>query len=179
MRVSLPVQTPRLCLRPLESKHAEGMSKLMTPSISRWVASWRYPFTLAAGEARIRGATSLNEARKALFLAIERRDDEAFIGCIGVHTDEHEPRRGGLGYWLGEDYQGNGYATEAASAILNVAFDFLDLDVIEAAAQPANAASLSIMRKLGMKPAGERMIFAPARGREELCVVYELKRLSA
>ena len=148
----------------------------MTPSVSRWVASWPYPFTVEMAEDRVGDASELNAAGKALLLAIERREDEALLGCIGVQRGRHDPRRGGLGYWIGEPYQGQGYATEAAAGVLGPAFRLLDLDVIEACAQPENGASFAIMRRLGMKPAGERMVFAPARQREELCLVYEIVR---
>ena len=66
--------------------------------------------------------------------------------------------------------------TEAAAATVSAAFERLDLDVIEACAQPENAASFAIMRRLGMVRAGERAVFAPARDCEELCVFYELRR---
>lgn len=148
----------------------------MTPSVSRWVASWPYPFTVEMAEDRVGDASELNAAGKALLLAIERREDEALLGCIGVQREGHDPWRGGLGYWIGEPYQGQGYATEAAVGILGPAFRLLDLEVIEACAQPENEASFAIMRRLGMKPAGERMVFAPARQREELCLVYEIVR---
>ena len=51
-----------------------------------------------------------------------------------------------------------------------------DLNVIEAGAQPENAVSFAVMRWCGMTPAGERMVFAPARERDELCLLYEKVR---
>lgn len=65
---------------------------------------------------------------------------------------------------------------EATAALVPAAFGFMDIDVIEAGAQPGNVGSFAVMRALGMKPAGERMVFAPARDREELCLYYELPR---
>jgi RimJ/RimL family protein N-acetyltransferase len=67
---------------------------------------------------------------------------------------------------------------EALSAALPQAFTLLNLDVIEAAAQVRNKRSLAVLHDVGMKTLGERMIFAPARGRYELCVGLELRQPS-
>ena len=64
---------------------------------------------------------------------------------------------------------------EALSVALPEGFRLLDLDIIEAAAQARNERSLAVLRSLGMRTLGERMIFAPARGRDEL----ELQRSSS
>ena len=65
---------------------------------------------------------------------------------------------------------------EAVTMALSHAFNLLDLDVIEAAAQVENEPSLGLMRSLGMETLREEMIFAPARARDGLCAVLELKR---
>ena len=81
-----------------------------------------------------------------------------------------------LGYWLGAAHQGHGYMREAAPAAVAAAFGRLGLEVVEAAAQPENAASFAVLRSCGMVPAGECMVLASARGREELCLRYEIQR---
>jgi RimJ/RimL family protein N-acetyltransferase len=81
-----------------------------------------------------------------------------------------------MGYWLNEAYQGQGYMAEAATAAVEAAFKILDLDVIEAGAQLENVASFAIMRRLGMTPAQEKMIWASTRSRDELCLFYEVMR---
>lgn len=54
-----------------------------------------------------------------------------------------------LYYLIGRDHWGNGYATEAASALLAYAFDMFGLDRVYAKADPRNAASLRVFEKLG------------------------------
>jgi ribosomal-protein-alanine N-acetyltransferase len=93
-----------------------------------------------------------------------------------IARDRRDGRRGGLGYWLGEAYHGQGYMVEAAAAAVAEAFARFDLDAIEAGAQPANAPSLAVMRRLGMQPIGERPIWAEARGREEICAYFAITR---
>jgi RimJ/RimL family protein N-acetyltransferase len=77
---------------------------------------------------------------------------------------------------MGEAYHGHGYMTEAARAAFGVAFTHLDLDVIEAGANPLNTPSLAVIRRLGMTRACERIMWASSRGRNERCVFYELTR---
>jgi ribosomal-protein-alanine N-acetyltransferase len=65
---------------------------------------------------------------------------------------------------------------EAARAAVAEAFTRFGVEAIEAGAQPDNTASLTIMRKLGMRAIGERTVWASARDREEVCAYYEITR---
>jgi RimJ/RimL family protein N-acetyltransferase len=51
---------------------------------------------------------------------------------------------------------GRGYATEAAGACLDAAFAGLRLDEVIAIVAPGNAASVRVLEKIGMRPAGTR-----------------------
>ena len=168
-----PLETTRLRLRCVEPRDAEGLSALMTPGISALVASWPIPFTSAMAYGRIQDARTAAFAGSALPCVIEGRADRALLGWIGVTRAEG---RGSLGYWLGEEHQGRGLMQEAVPVVVAAAFRLLGVDAIEAAAQPGNAASLAVLRGCGMVLTGERTIFAPARNRDELCVVYEIAR---
>ena len=164
----------RLNLRLVAPQDAAALSALMTPSVSRWLISWPVPFTPAMAAARIDRARAAQAAGDMLPFVIERRADAAVLGWLSLtRTGE---RRALLSYWLGECHHGQGYMREALRAAIPAAFDLLDLDTIEAAAQPGNDRSLTLLRACGMLPLGERMIFAPARGRDELCAVLELHR---
>jgi RimJ/RimL family protein N-acetyltransferase len=54
-----------------------------------------------------------------------------------------------LGYCLGEATWGHGYATEAARALLQWAFDTLDLNRVQAQTDTRNLASARVLEKLG------------------------------
>ena len=56
-----------------------------------------------------------------------------------------------IGWWLARAWWGRGLATEAARAVMRDGFERVRLDRIVAIAQPANTASVNIMRKLGMR----------------------------
>ena len=67
----------------------------------------------------------------------------------GVVTDDVE-----VGWHLHPDHWGHGYATEAARALLDHAFDDLGLDRVNAVAYAGNDASFAVMRRLGMTRRG-------------------------
>jgi len=80
--------------------------------------------------------------------------DAAPIGACGV-----EPREGGpeIGYWLGVSYWGQGYATEAARALIDHAFGELQHETLQAGARVSNPASRRVLEKCGFQWTGVRL----------------------
>lgn len=75
---------------------------------------------------------------------------ERHIGGISVYIDENFPDEGELGWLLLGEYHGKGYATEAALALKEFAFDTLGLRKIYAHCDARNDASRRVMEKTGM-----------------------------
>ena len=167
-----PLCSRRLRLRCPCDDDVDALIELLTPAISRWMASWPYPLTASSAIARVESARSLTLGRNAVCCVIER--DGAPVGWIEVKRADCNPKIGALGYWIGERHQGSGYASEAAGVLIPKVFSFLELGTIEAGAQPENVGSFSVMRALGMRYVGERPVFAAARGRDEVCSFYAL-----
>lgn len=170
------IETARLTLRSPRADDAANLAALMTPEISRWLASWPTPLSEGFAAARLAHGCARAEARAAMPMIIARRADANVIGFLGVSCDGESARRAMVGFWLGADHHGQGYMREALPAALEAAFDFLDVDVIEAGVQPENAASRAVMTASGMAPIGERMVYAEARDRDELCDFYAINR---
>jgi RimJ/RimL family protein N-acetyltransferase len=74
--------------------------------------------------------------------------DGAVIGCCGSGR-LLEGQLPELGYWIGVPFWGNGYATEAAGAVLAHLFDDLGQDKLEAGARVTNPGSRRVLEKLG------------------------------
>lgn len=75
------------------------------------------------------------------------------IGAMGlVGTPKH--RRAEFGYWLGVSYWGNGYATEAARAVVAFAQQELGANRLEAGVFDGNEASMNVLRKVGFVEEG-------------------------
>jgi RimJ/RimL family protein N-acetyltransferase len=60
-----------------------------------------------------------------------------------------------LGYIFDIDVWGNGYATEAAAALVNYAFDDCNVDCLYCTIRPKNTASIRVAERLGFKRTGE------------------------
>jgi len=85
-----------------------------------------------------------------LRLAIRRRSDGRICGGIGLHPDIQH-LRAELGYWIAVPYRGNGYATEAARAVVWHGFDQFKLNRIFASHFKDYEAYGKILRTIGMK----------------------------
>jgi ribosomal-protein-alanine N-acetyltransferase len=170
------IETARLVLRPVEPADAAATAALLTPAVSRWLASWPQPCTLDLVADRIETHRRAAAAGDAMTLALVRKADDVLLGWLGVYREPRVPAVASLGYFVGEAHQRQGYSREAAAAALPVALDALQLARIEAAAQLDNTGSIALLRGLGLSYVGERAVFASARGRDEACAVYALRR---
>jgi RimJ/RimL family protein N-acetyltransferase len=92
------------------------------------------------------------EPGKTFDLAVERKEDGRVIGLVTLVCKEH--RQGAIGYALGADHRGQGYATEAAGVLMAYAFTVLGLHRIQADTSAGNVASWKVMERLGMRPEG-------------------------
>ncbi len=149
--------TPRLLLRPFGPGDAEVVHTIYSdPVVMRYVATG--PMSdLAVTERLIDDYNAHQERHGFSFWAVVERATGQLIGDAGLYqTPAGEVE---LGYTLGAAWWGRGYATEAASRWLSVAFDELGINEVVALAEPANVASLHVLTKLGLVRDGERLAF--------------------
>jgi RimJ/RimL family protein N-acetyltransferase len=160
-RMSLPtptLATARLRLRPFASADAEALFALHSNAhvLRYWDAPpWDQP---ARAERFIEVCGQLAEegsgARLAIDLALDGALDGAFVGWCSLTRWNPVYRSASMGYCLGEAAWGHGYATEAARAVLQWAFDTLDLNRVQAETDTRNAASARVLEKLGFEREG-------------------------
>lgn len=83
--------------------------------------------------------------------AIVIRNTNKLIGAIAIKNidNEHE-----IGYWIGKEYQNNGYGTEALNLIINIGFNVLGLDSININHFEGNNASKRLIEKAKFKYIG-------------------------
>jgi [ribosomal protein S5]-alanine N-acetyltransferase len=171
-----PILTDRLELRCHQADDAVPMVGLMTPAISRWLATWPAQMSEDAAARRIAGARRWADDRRAVPLTLVQRDNSAVVGFASVTRNPTAPDRATLGYWLAESVQGLGLMREAAPAIVRAGFELLDINVLDAAVQIANRPSLAVLRGLGMRHTGDAMVPTLAGGSDEACHLFELDR---
>lgn len=104
---------------------------------------------------RVRGLVAHQERHGFSKWGVCERATGELIGDCGIQLLEGGPDVE-LGFHLRPSAWGRGYATEAARACLDAAFAGLGLEEVIAIVAPGNAASVRVLEKIGMRPAGER-----------------------
>jgi RimJ/RimL family protein N-acetyltransferase len=152
-----PIPTARLLLEPLAVRHAAQMVQVLA-------APQLYGFTggspptlpelteryerLAAGPGR-RGEAWLN-------WVIRQREDQQLAGTVqATVTSEPAGLRAAIAWVVGASWQGRGYATESAQALIGWLREH-EITTIVAAIHPDHAASAAVARRAGMTPTAER-----------------------
>jgi RimJ/RimL family protein N-acetyltransferase len=74
------------------------------------------------------------------------------IGAVGVNW--RQPDAPELGYWLGFEHWGQGFATEAARAVIDFTFEEFDVEHMISGARVANPSSRNILEKCGFQWSG-------------------------
>lgn len=77
--------------------------------------------------------------------------DGEFIGGVGLDLAQSAPE---IGYWLGVPFWGKGYATEAARAVIDYAFEEFGSAELLAGARVVNPASRRVLEKCGFQWTG-------------------------
>jgi RimJ/RimL family protein N-acetyltransferase len=162
--------TERLILRPLEHADAERIALLANNwKVASMVGRMPHPYSEEDAHRFLAQINSPN-ARGHVF-AITR--DDVFIGIIGLepYPDDFE-----FGYWVGEPYWGQGYATEAGQAVLAFGFRSMGFSHIVAGHFVDNPASGRVLQKLGFRYSGMEKRRCLARGHDIDILMMALSR---
>jgi RimJ/RimL family protein N-acetyltransferase len=144
------LETPRLLLRPFTIADAPAVQRLAgTREIADTTLNIPHPYPDGAAEQWIATHPENFANGTAASFAIVLRASSALCGAISLHIEQRH-QHAELGYWLGVDYWNQGYATEAATALLGYGFTVLQLHRIYARHFTRNPASGRVMQKLGM-----------------------------
>jgi RimJ/RimL family protein N-acetyltransferase len=159
------IDTDRLILRsPLAADAAAISALLENWNVAQWLVRVPFPYRVEHAAAWVERSIQERVAGVGWPYLILRRDDNVLMGCMDISI-EGDARGGTLGYWLGEDFWGGGYATEAARAIIGFAFDILKLNEVNASALPENARSMHVLKKAGLIHIGPQVEDTVERGR--------------
>jgi RimJ/RimL family protein N-acetyltransferase len=85
-----------------------------------------------------------------------------YSGSVGL-DDTGKGTHFELGYWLGKPYWGRGYVSEAAAAVVEYAFGWLNQPALVAGYFVDNPASGRVLEKLGFVETHRRMAFQHVR----------------
>ena len=162
-------RSQRLLLRPIWPEDWQGIfGGIADEGVVRNLA--RAPWPYREQDAREFAARTL-ETHEPRFL-ITRAHDAAVIGCIGLDLNTQDYDKAvEIGYWIARPYWGQGFATEAGRAVLNIARS-LGYSRVVGSHFLDNPASGHVLRKLGFEPTG-RVVDRHSCGRGEKAATIE------
>jgi len=152
-----PIRTERLALRLMTRDDTDDVLAWMSdPEVTRYqLYEPRSRELVVEHIDKVAVADSLADDGDFVEFAIElpaTADDRArVIGCLYFKLTSVADSGAEIGWALTAAYQGKGYAFEAASAVLDLAFTELALHRVHANLDPRNAASIGLCLRLGMR----------------------------
>ncbi|MFF2097148.1 GNAT family N-acetyltransferase [Streptomyces sp. NPDC058202] len=152
-RLSLPVATERLTLRPFTPDDLDDLHAYQSlPDVARHL--FRPPLTrdqCARSLTRRAAGTAWAEDGDDLVVAVCETDGTTVIGEIVLKLASAPARQAEIGWVFHPAYGGRGYATEAARATASLAFAELNVHRLFARLDVLNTGSVRVCERLGMR----------------------------
>ena len=170
----LPLHTARLILRPYGQSDAPHIVAMLDDAVmADFLMVTPQPFVEFDARQLVRAAWRRLTTGRGFDLMIVAKDGGAPLGGVGVGLHD-DGTRAELGFWIGRAHWGHGYATEAASRMIDFARDALGVARITATAAEANAASRRVLDKLGFVATGRDERKVPSTGEMRPVILFEL-----
>jgi len=150
----LPIDTERLHLRVMRPADAPVLAGYRALDEVAEFQDWAMPFSLDDAIAMLTGQEHLDDIAFGQWVQIAIEIDtpggRVIVGdiAVGQPTSDHVAF---VGYTLAPDHQGNGYASEAAEAIVDALFEHTAVGRIVATLDPLNHASMRVIEPLGFQ----------------------------
>jgi RimJ/RimL family protein N-acetyltransferase len=148
----MQLETRRLVIRTYEERDAKPWLALVNdPNVTRFLPPRPSPVTLENFWEALQRRHVMEQERGHAMWAVELKQTGAFIGQCGLYPAELKGPEVELAYHLTTASWGNGYATEAAIAVLGRAFGPVGLERVIAIVMPENVGSCRVIEKAGMR----------------------------
>jgi [ribosomal protein S5]-alanine N-acetyltransferase len=172
--INKTISTDRLQLRLFQVSDAETVSRLCNNyNLYKSTLYLPYPYSLNDALSWMEHQLENFNSDKSYELAVTGRQTGELYGAIALSNNQSFCH-GELAYWIGEEYWGKGYATEAAEAVIKFAFEEKKYHKVFARYFQSNPASGRVMEKLGMREEGILVDHVRKEDRYESLVCYGL-----
>lgn len=170
------LETKNLWLRwPRASDAAQITSFASLVDTAQMTAAIPHPYPEGEAERFIFRSRVDNANGRSLVLVIApKRSAHRVIGVISVTSSDRGEME--LGYMLAPSARGKGYATEAATAIVDAVFSLTNVGTLLANARIINDASRRVLERVGFTYVDTGLDVLPARGGLHLCDRFVLDR---
>jgi len=146
------IETERLILRSWRDTDRAPLARINAdPAVMEFLGP---PNDRSSSDAAVDRMNALAEAGQPFFMAVERKSDEALLGFIGVKQIDFDAPFGPgyeIGWRLGAQYWGVGYASEGAKAALWHSFEVFGFSTVFSFTATKNIRSQAVMRRIGMR----------------------------
>jgi len=161
-------------------QHAQSLFEL-TDSNREFLRPW-FPwieFTTQAKDTEkfIDDQDKLYREKKAVQVVLEYETN--IIGMVDYHEIDLNNEVGRIGYWLGEEFNGNGFMTSAVKEMVSMGFNDFALNRIEIQCAIENVKSRAIPERLGFAQEGILRSAEKVHGRYLDHAVYGLLKNEA
>ncbi|CAM3858737.1 GNAT family N-acetyltransferase [Mesobacillus thioparans] len=148
------ITTDRLKLRLFQESDAPDVARLCNNyNLYKSTLHLPYPYSIEDALGWMAAHQEQFDADRFYELAVTDRESGELYGAVALSNIE-KYSNGEVAYWIGEEYWGKGYATEAARAMIDFAFEVKGYHKVFARYFRSNPASGKVMEKLGMKQEG-------------------------
>jgi [ribosomal protein S5]-alanine N-acetyltransferase len=162
------MKTDRLTLRPVFHSDANRIAMLAGDwDVASMTGRIPFPYSEEAAHQWVDGLADHEEV-----FGIEHNGE--LIGICGFMADDAHDAE--LGYWIGKPYWGEGYATEAARAVMAHGFAKSGIRRFICKHLMGNEASARVIRKLGFRYTGTATGWCEARQCDLPALTYERRR---
>jgi RimJ/RimL family protein N-acetyltransferase/ubiquinone/menaquinone biosynthesis C-methylase UbiE len=149
--MNIKIETKRIILRQFAEDDAAAASHNSSQPI---VAHFMSDMVMKTEEAALGWIRWINNKKfdatvPCVVLAVDLKSTRKCIGLIGVAPKRELNNEIEILFEIADEYQNNGYATEAGKAIIWWAFEQAQQDVLSAIVKPENKASRRVIEKLG------------------------------
>jgi RimJ/RimL family protein N-acetyltransferase len=149
-----PILTERLALRPWRTDEVGRYHELRgDPEVARFLYDEALSLEQAADKLASLSSV-LTGSGGWINLAVEVTETGLVVGDVGLHWSADDHRQAEVGYVLDRYQRGHGYATEAARAMVDLAFKQLGAHRVSGRLDARNSSSARLLVRLGMRREG-------------------------
>jgi RimJ/RimL family protein N-acetyltransferase len=151
--MTYPLLTARLSIEPLSLRDLEAFVEYRRDPVIARYQSWDTSYSASQGAELIASQEGILLAAKDdwLQLAIHDRLNGVLVGDLAIHLLDEEDCSFELGFTIAIAFQGNGYAFEACSALMNYLFLEVGAKRLTASTDRRNLRSIKLLDALGFQ----------------------------
>jgi RimJ/RimL family protein N-acetyltransferase len=171
------IRTERLVLGWFDHDDLAELERLAgAPEVADTTIAIPHPYQRADAQRFLSHQAEAAAAGQALVFALHQLADGRLVGCASLRDIDAEHLQAELGFWIGVPYWNQGFATEAARAVVQLGFERLGLNRIYAHHMARNRASGRVLERIGMRCEGALRQRVRKWGRFEDVVLYAVLR---